>query len=550
MSELGKKLKQRLKKMQRDRTLHENVWDDNAKLFYPYRGDVTTKLAKGQQRIETVLDSTGMEAADSAANFIHGNLFGDRWANIGFRYGTEVDEQTSFAGDYAAQRTGQRVLDALDQSNFYAQAFEFIRDMMVLGTGIFRIRERPKKARFGNAGSNFGGFSFKSVFPVAGYISENEYGDVDTVFYEFEVKAYEALEEYGRLPRNVADSVEQDPDQMVKLVFCVFPILPESMPWTTEAGKGPFGGVTLFCETESDEDEVVDKTTFEINPYVVGRWMQVEGETWGRGPGHKARPDMKSLNAIERQKQIAVAMDLRPPLLAPHDGIMNVDILPGAVVSIKQSATGLSPTYLRSESKYDAAEMIVQEMRRRVKAAFLMDVIGEKDTEPRSAEESIRRDRRAFVRLAGPTNRISREFLTPLLETVIRMMLEADALPELADFMKVVEDASLEITYQSPLLVAQREGTLSPLLQSFAEDAQAFAATQDQRYLDPWDPDGLQQIKREVRGLDTRAFLSPDDVAQIRQARAEQQQAAMMMEAAQTTADVVNKVGGSNVAPE
>ena len=52
MSELGKKLKQRLKKMQRDRTLHENVWDDNAKLFYPYRGDVTTKLAAGDFALE------------------------------------------------------------------------------------------------------------------------------------------------------------------------------------------------------------------------------------------------------------------------------------------------------------------------------------------------------------------------------------------------------------------------------------------------------------------------------------------------------------------
>lgn len=547
MGELFKNIKQRHDKMDRTRQLYEPTWDDISKLFIPYRGDVTTKVSEGSRRITTVLDSTGMEAADAAANFIHGALFGEGWARVAPRViGAAPDSEIEYAARQVSEITSRRILDELDASNFYPVAFDFLRDLMTMGTAIMRVKELEPRPQYQNTGADFGGLNFRAVYVPNAWFMEDDNGVVDTIEIEFTMTAEQAVETWGpRTPLKIRDMANGgDPMAKVHFVQTVFP-RSKKRGWTQLVKTTePWAKVTWWKDggiaESNQEDPIVEEGGLPYNPFIVARWMQVEGESHGRGAGHKARPDMKTLNELERQKFKAIAMDLRPPLMSPDDGIMNTAVRPGTILSLKIPKT-MQFGYLRSESDYGAAQALTDELRMRVNKAFLMDVLGEKDTEPRSAAETYARQQRAFARLNGPANRIQHEMLLPVMRLVIEVMRTAGALPELSDFMRQAKTRDVDISFLSPLLVAQREATIQPLIQTIEQKIAWAANSADGRFIEDINPDGISALIREARNVSVRAFLSPSQLQARREAAAQQNAMAQAAELASVGAEIASK---------
>lgn len=504
-----------LSEMKTHRAQHENQWDDDVKLFIPFRGDVTTKTVPGSTRIDSVLDSVGAESADQLVNFVFGSIFPDKWLNLYIR---KPNGQIDTDKQQIADITTQRIMDALDESNFYSESIEFLRDMIVLGTGIMRMRDD---------------MIFDAVHIPEAYIIENEKKRVDTVFWEFELTFRQAAERYGieNLPQHMREAlVNGDISTSAKFIQAVFPRT-DSIPWSKQAETNkPFASVILNLD---GNEKIISQDGFNRNPYIVGRWMKVRGWIWGAGVADKVRPDMKGANEILRQILLAIPMSARPPLAVSHEGVMNTDILPGGLLIMRQGA--IDPRFVQPGSDYAAAQEVRMDGHKVIRSAFLVDLLNEPETEPRSAAESIRRQRMALQKLAGPARRIYDEFLSPISRLIVSTMIENDMLPELVELIDRTErPPDVVIGFNSPLLTAQREASLSGLLQTVSETADL--AQLDPRWMDAVNPDGTLEVIREARTLPAKAFFTSDEVAAARNARADAAARAEMAELAEKAA--------------
>jgi len=393
--------------------------------------------------------------------------------------------------------------------------------MIVLGTGVLRMRKD---------------MVFDAVHIPECHIMENEKKQIDVVFWEFELTKRQARERYGKnLPIGIMESIMKgDLASKVKFIQAVFPRT-DSIPWSKSPEietAMPYASVVVCCEG----NKIVKQDGFKRNPYIVGRRMKARGETWGYGVGHKVRPDMKGGNEIMRQILLGIPMSVRNPLAVPHEGVLNREVLPGAVMTLRPGPW--QPFFVTPGNDYEAAQAVRLEGHKVIRSAFLVDLLQEPDTEPRSAAESVRRQRMALQKLSGPARRIHDEALSPASRLIFNTMLDAGELPEIKEMLNGGEDLDVVIGFNSPLLTAQREAALSGLDQTISEAAALAANLQDPRWLDSIDPDGWHELKRGARSLPGKAYLKSDEVTAVRNARADKSARAEMAALAESAAKV------------
>jgi len=511
--------------LKRRRSVHEKAWQDITDLMMPYRGDITTQKTQGKRRVRGVFDTTAMNAADSFVNFIKGAIIpsGNDWVRLRAKPPfTDILEVRQVL-DYVAER----ILGALADSNFYKESSSFLRDFAVLGNATLHVRESTPQ--LGKKNETFGGLIFESIPIGHMWWQVGNMGRPDFLIRQITMTAIDAFRFFGG---EAGPDVERklgmnDPMGEVSFLHCVFEnedfipngiISPENRKFVgvyiSGAGDSSGGG--------GSSTTIVRKTAYDTCPYIVARWMVVDGEEYGRGRGHLARADAMGINELRRQILIAVGKDLNPPLMIEHDTVVELDITPNGLM-VTRPPVKMGPQYLKSDSDYAAADMIARLDRDQIKKAFLGDILDEPETQPRSAEESRQRQNRALARLSASADTVNYEFLDPLIQSVIDIMHRGGALPELDFLQQMAPDAEFEIVYQSPFFTAQRQGGVNRV-QAFMERRLAlFEVTQDPVYLDDINSSEVANYDARVSDIPAQIIRSQEEVSAIRNARAEQQ---------------------------
>jgi hypothetical protein len=247
-----------------------------------------------------------------------------------------------------------------------------------------------------------------------------------------------------------------------------------------------------------------------------------------------ARPDAMGINELRRQILIAAGKDLNPPLMVEHDTMVELDITPNGLM-VTRPPIKMGPQYLKSETRYDVADMIARTDREQIRKSFLGDLLEEPETQPRSAEESRQRQSRALQRLSANADTVNYEFLDPMITSIIEIMQRSGYLPELDMLAEKMPDADIEISYQSPFFTAQKASG-SMRIQAFLERRLAlFQATQNPVYLDDISPDQLAKYDAMVSDIPAVILRTPEEIEAMRMARAErelqQQEQAMQRQA-------------------
>jgi hypothetical protein len=512
----------------------EKAWQDITDLMMPYRGDITTKRSQGQRRVKGVFDTTAMNAADSFVNFIKGAIIpsGNDWV----RLRAKAPFSDILAVRQVLDVVGERILAALADSNFYKESATFLRDFAVLGNGTLHVREDIPRLGKKNRGT-FGGLVFEAVPIGHVWFQVGHRGRPNYIVRQVVMTALDAFRFFeGAAGPDVEYKLNAgDPMGEVSFLHFVFEnedfipggvISPEDREYVgvyvagagdASLGKGGIGGPT-----------VIRKAGYDTCPYIVARWMVVDGEEYGRGRGHLARADAMGINELRRQILIAAGKDLNPPLMVEHDTVVELDITPNGLM-VTRPAVKMGPQYLKSDTNYAIADAIARQDRDQIQKAFLGDILEEPDTQPRSAEESRQRQNRALSRLSASADTVNYEFLDPLIQSVIDIMHRAGSLPELDYLQEMAPDADFEIVYQSPFFTAQRQSGVTRV-QAFMERRLAlFQVTQDPIWLDDLNSSEATNYDARVSDVPAQILRSPEEVSAIRQARAEQKQVEQRM---------------------
>lgn len=306
----------------------------------------------------------------------------------------------------------------LNDSNFYTTIHQCYLDLVILGTACLFMAETPIGAS--------SAFSFTAVPMRDIAILPN------AVFHTATMPACEVLEKYPTWtpPADIADQIKRDPATPLRLVQSL--IGTEFTAWLDVGGD--------------IENNIVARGTFETNPYIIFRWSVLSGEQYGRGPVLRALPDIKTANKVVELVLKNATIAVSGIWQADDDGVINlnnINLTPGAIIPKAVGSSGLTP--LSSGADFDVSQIILKDLRERIRHALLADRLGLLSEKEMTATEIMARNS-DMMRILGATyGRLLHEFIRPLTDRGLQILSRRGVIAP------IVLNSDAELKYIAPI---------------------------------------------------------------------------------------------------
>ena len=377
-----------------------NRWDSAKRYTMP----------TSDEDLATLYDATASDATDNLAASIYTLLTPPEsmWLEL------VRESELSPDAEYAT-----RVLRAhLNDSNFYTTIHQCYMDLVVLGTACLFMGQNPIGA---SSAFNFTAIPMSDIAILP-----------NAVFHTTSMTAREVMEKYPTWtpPANIRDSVTQDPEMSLKLVQSL--VGNEFTAWLDVGGD--------------IENNIVSTGIFETNPYIIFRWSVASGETYGRSPVMRALPDIKTANKVVELVLKNATIAVSGIWQADDDGVINlnnINLTPGAIIPKAVGSSGLTP--LNSAADFDVSQIILKDLRERIRHALLADRLGLLSEKEMTATEIMARNA-DMMRILGATyGRLIHEFIRPLCDRGLQILSSRG----LIEPIKLNSDA--ELKYIAPI---------------------------------------------------------------------------------------------------
>ena len=366
-----------------------------------------------------MFDATAADAADNLAASIYSLLTPPEslWISL-------VPESVA-SPDATAATMALRA--NLNDSNFYTTIHQCYMDLIILGTACLFMAENP----IGAASA----FSFTAI-PMRDIAVLN-----GAVFHMATMPAREVMEKYPSWtpPSNLRDAIKNDPETPLRLV--------QSLVGTE---------FTAWLDVGGDiENNIVSTGKFETNPYIIFRWAVASGEQYGRGPVLRALPDIKTANKVVELVLKNATIAVSGIWQADDDGVINlsnINLTPGAIIPKAVGSSGLTP--LASGANFDVSQIVLKDLRERIRHALLADRLGLLSEKEMTATEIMARNA-DMMRILGATyGRLLHEFIRPLVERGLQILARRGVI----DKISLHSDA--ELKYIAPIAQMAIEETV------------------------------------------------------------------------------------------
>ena len=364
----------------------------------------------------TLFDATASDAVDNLAASMYSLLTPPESLWINLVRESELSPNAEFATDMLRAH--------LNDSNFYTTIHQCYTDLVVLGTACLFMAENPIGAD--------SAFSFTAIPMTDIAILPN------AVFHTTSMPTCDLMEKYPNfvMPSHLRDTVKNNPQTPIRLVQSLI-------------GKD----FTAWVDVGGDiENNIVSRGTFETNPYIIFRWSVVSGELYGRGPVLRALPDIKTVNKVVELVLKNATIAVSGIWQADDDGVINlsnINLTPGAIIPKAVGSSGLTP--LSSGADFDISQIVLRDLRDRIRHTLLADRLGLLSDKEMTATEILARNS-DMVRILGATyGRLLHEFIRPLCERGLQILSRRG----LIDKISLHSDA--ELKYIAPIAQMARE---------------------------------------------------------------------------------------------
>lgn len=341
------------------------------------------------------------------------------------------------------------------------------------------------------------------------YIDRDASGDLDTVHREFRLPQRRAAEAFGEMPGIAATSPSE-----ITLIHAVFPN-PEHDP--AKKQSKPFLSVYL----SPDVPALFQLKGYWEMPYFMIGWARGVNRVWRRGPGHRARADMATLNKMEELHIVAANWAADPPWALHQDiDLTAADIYPGALLYGAMSEQGKE--LARTLSRGQNLQLSIQQSEQRRKAirdAFYFSLMQVVNRPQMTATEILGYREETLRQMAPNLSLIQHSGLSPLIARRYAMLERMGALPPPPPDLA---GRALTINYVSPLALAQKASQGRAVLQLFQAAAQMAQFRPE--VMDNFDPDAAMQVLHDAYGPPPAVLRDPSKVDAERQGRVAAQQ--------------------------
>jgi hypothetical protein len=500
-------------KLKADRTNWDSYWEQLAEYIIPRKDNVYGYSVSGENKHNRLYDSTSIHSNELLASALHSMLTNPTDVWFALSSGEKELDKSKDVRQYL-QDCVKIITQTLNTSNFQTQIHETYLDIGSIGTSVLRMEEDDEML-----------IRFFSNPIYGSYVAENSKGEIDTVYRCYDYTLRQIEQEFGdevfTAYPDLKRTYEKEPMHKCEIIHAV------------EPREGKWASVHVLKKHEF----VLRDANFNENPHAVPRWSKISGEKYGRSPGMKALPDIKMLNQMMKTL-IRVAQKVAdPPLMVPDNGfLMPLKTVPGGT-NIYRAGTKDRIEPLQTNARLDIGAELLEQTRLRVRQAFFIDQLQLQDGPQMTATEVNQRIEEQ-LRIMGPIlGRLNNELLKPIIDRTYAILFRKGKLPPAPEILKGKE---LEVQYTSQIAKAQKAAganTLNRVIQSIAP-----LIEMNPQVMDVFNGDQAVKIHAEIFGLPEEMLNADDEVAKVRQARAEQQQAMVDAERENTEADTAQKV--------
>lgn len=498
-------------------------WQDLSDYIDPGRGRFTGSNANdGKKRHAKIYSSTGKTSSRTLSSGIFSGMTNPARPWFVLRF-----ESDDLQVDDGAKRWLQAVERKLyaylspERSNFYPAMQSLYDELVTFGTAALYQEDRPAKD---------GKQNFKVLTCGTYAVSEGPDGRVDTLYRETWMTARSVVAMFGDKARlSTKQLVENNtPNKYVKVCHLVYPRKDYEINKSDNKNM-PFASV--YWEYGASENEgVLNESGFNEFPFHVVRWDTTNEETYGHGPGEIALNDVKTLQEMVKLRLVAVQKAVDPPLTAPDNFKDRISTRPGAINKIGGIIGGMTQDTLKPlyEARIDIDHLSqsIYELEAKIGKVFFNDLfLAVLDKQNMTATEVMQRTAEKLLQLGPVIERQEYELLGPVIERTFAILQRDGVLPPAPSG---IEGASIKIEYVSMLAQTQKTVAINSLQGVF--QFAGFLAGMVPDIMDRVDPDEALVQYADMVGTPLEIIRSDEDVAAIRQNRAQQQQEQAQMQ--------------------
>lgn len=527
--------------LETERSSWVSHWRDISEHLLPRTGRfITSDRNRGDKRHNRILDSTGTRALRVLAAGMMAGMTSP--ARPWFRLTTSNPELDESQGVKVWLAEVTRIMQAIfAKSNTYRALHSTYEELGCYGTNSSIVVP------------NFDTVIHHHVLTIGEYaITTNNLGRVNTLYREFQMTVAQMVAEFGL--ENCSSDVRSMYDkgvleQWIDVMHVIEPRADrehgkrdaKNMPWRS-----------VYFEPASTDRVFLRESGFEQFPAVCPRWAVSGGDVYGNSPAMEALGDVKQLQHQQLRKAQGIDYKTNPPLQVPTNAKNHeTDFLPGGISYIDQSNPqgGVRTAF---EVDIDLSHLLedIRDVRERIKSAFYADLflmLAGGDLRNMTATEVAERHEEKLLMLGPVLERLHNEILDPLIEMTFSRMLQAGIVPPPPMEMQGQE---LNVEFVSMLAQAQR-AIATNSVDRYVGNLGTIAQMKPD-VLDKFDADRWADSYADMLGLDPELIVPGEQVALIRQRRAEmqqaEQQAAMLQQGAGVAKDLAAaKTGDASV---
>jgi hypothetical protein len=544
------RVKKRLTALETERSSWVSDWQEINRVLLPRSGQFFAPNAnRGGRRNEEILDSSATFAIGTLAAGMQSGLTSP--ARPWLKLETEDPDLMNVKAVSAwCDQVTQKMRTIFSRSNFYKTIHGMYAELGAYGTASsvmlpdFRdvIRMYPMTV---------GEFT----------ISTDERGEVDTIGRKYQMTVGQVVRRYvmrnGKEDWSVCSPTVKnlwDKHNVDSWITVHHLIQPRQDRDSRKLDNRNMAFESICIEDGGNEDRVLSESGYKRLPAIVTRWdtrgSDIYASNW---PGIVALGDIAQLQHQQLRKAQGIDFMTKPPLQVPV-ALKNSDsdFLPGGVTYV--DAVGPQNAVRTAfDVKIDLQHLLmdIQDVRNRVNTAFFADLflfltnLGGRGE--RTAREVAEIHEEKLLMLGPVVENIESEKLTPAVDITFDAMLEAGILPPPPPEM---EGVALQPQFIGLLSQAQRSVSMGGVDRWIGAVASIAAAKQDPTVWDKVNTDIVIDKAAGYQGIDPEMVRGDDEVAAIRQARAEAMQAQAQADAAAQAAATAKDMAGADMSTD
>ncbi|MDR0338726.1 MAG: hypothetical protein LBH65_00440, partial [Desulfovibrio sp.] len=434
--------------------------------------------------------------------------------------------------------TYEKMVEVFRQTNFYDQVHILYSELACFGTACMIIE------------GDYRNVIRCRTLTVGEYaLDAGEDGRVDTLYRRVRMTPRQIVQAWpDTAPDDVRSMVDNDVNRWITILHAIEPNKKHKQG-SRRRDERPFRSVYMIFE--GAQRAVLEDSGYYEFPALCPRWITTASDIYGSSPAMDALGDCRELQKVVEMSRIGLEKEVDPPLLVYNKGIDGVvDTSSGGI----NYASGLTPGQeavvpLSSvKANLPAAERWIAKLENILQRHFHNDLflmISEADKRMTATEVAERQGEKLLM--LGPVlDRLRSEMFQPLIERVYGIM---DRKGLVAFPPPGLEGEQVNVEFISILAQAQKQAGIGGISQTIA-----FAGQVAQLYpqiVDKFNFDEMANAWAEMQGIAPNLMRSDEEVSQLREDRAKQEQMAQIMAMAQQGADAAAKgsVAAKNMQP-